>query len=131
MGCSSCRCSNHYPKHYNQRAQSCDQRHWVNSIFDTRRKTCSTTWALPTNSVASGFTGVTQLLFHAPTIGMQRMKVNEYIGILSPQTNAAQNFGIPNLWLAKIQSDIKQSVDANEYDAPYNTKLEIHFDSRR
>ena len=52
---------------------------------------------------------------------MQRMKVNEYIGILSPQTNAAQNVGRPNRWLAKIQSDIKQSVDANEYDAPYNT----------
>ena len=73
------------------------------SIFDTRRKTCSTTWALPTNRVASGFTGVTQLMFHAPTIGMQRMKVNEYIGILSPQTNAAQNVGRPNRWIAKMQ----------------------------
>ncbi|MEL0086133.1 MAG: hypothetical protein VW807_09985 [Paracoccaceae bacterium] len=62
------------------------------------------------------------LLFHAPTIGVQRMKVNEYIGILSSQTNAAQKSGRPNRWIAKIQSDIKQSVDANEYDAPYNTK---------
>ena len=85
----------------------------------------------PTNRVANGFTGVTQFPFHDPIVGMQRMKVNEYIGILSPQTNAAQNFGRPNRWLAKIQSDIKQSVDTNEYDAPYNTKLEIHFDSRR
>jgi hypothetical protein len=59
------------------------------------------------------------------------MKVNEYIGILSPQTIVAQNFGRPNRWIAKIQSDIRQSVDANEYEAPYNTKLEIYFDSRR